>query len=123
MTYPTILPRSSRVLVEVSQERVRQDAKWGEQNHENGTRDDRRLLRDAELPTWGTLCYRARSLTDAAARAGSVEYLDILLEEVAEAFSESDPQRLRAELIQVAAVAVAWVEAIDRRANQQVRGS
>jgi hypothetical protein len=115
MTYPTILPRSARVLEEVSHERARQDAKWGEQNHPNGTRDDRRLLRDTDLPTWGTLCYRARNLTDQAAKAGSLEYLDILLEEVAEACSEEDPARLRAELIQVAAVAVAWVEAIDRR--------
>jgi hypothetical protein len=118
VTYPTILPRSSRVLEEVSHERARQDAKWGEQNHPNGTRDDRRLLRDTSLPTWGALCYRARSLTDKAAQAGTLEYLDILVEEVAEALSESDPQRLRAELIQVAAVAVAWVEAIDRRASK-----
>lgn len=29
--------------------------------------------------------------------------------------AEKDPVNLRAELIQVAAVAVAWVEAIDRR--------
>jgi hypothetical protein len=34
---------------------------------------------------------------------------------VAEALAEDDPTLLRAELIQVAAVAVAWVEAIDRR--------
>ena len=120
MSYPTILPRSARVLEEVSAERARQDDKWGEQNHPNGTRDDRRMLRDASMPTWGTICYRARGLTDASAKAGSVEYLDILLEEVAEAFSESDPNLLRAELIQVAAVAVAWVEKIDRDARREV---
>lgn len=35
----------------------------------------------------------------------------------AEALAESDPARLRAELVQVAAVAVCWIEAIDRRAT------
>ncbi|HYF53037.1 MAG TPA: hypothetical protein VEA41_02135 [Salinarimonas sp.] len=42
-------------------------------------------------------------------------YSQILAEEVAEALAESDPMLLRAELVQVAAVAVQWVEAIDRR--------
>ena len=39
------------------------------------------------------------------------------MEEVAEAFEEHDPARLRSELVQVAAVAVAWVEKIDRDAR------
>lgn len=91
MSYPTILPQSARVLEEVSEERARQDDKWGQQNHPTGTGDDRHLLRDPNLPTWGTICYRARNLTDAAADGGNLEYIDILLEEVAEAFSESDP--------------------------------
>ena len=115
MTYPAIPPRSARVLKEVGKERARQDQKWGEQNHPNGTADDRRMLGDVSLPTWGTVCYRARNLTDRLNAAGRATYLDILLEEVAEAFSESDPIRLRAELVQVAAVAVQWIEAIDRR--------
>ena len=38
-----------------------------------------------------------------------------MFEEVAEAFAEADVRRLRAELVQCAAVAVKWVEAIDRR--------
>lgn len=106
---------SADVLEEVDQERGRQELKWGQQNHPDGTRGDRRVLRDTKMPTWDTMCFNARRQTDRAAHEGSLEYLDILFEEVAEAFSESDPQRLREELIQVAAVAVAWVEAIDRR--------
>jgi hypothetical protein len=51
-----------------------------------------------------------------AADGGYLDWLHILREEVAEAFAESDPAKLRAELVQVAAVAVNWVEAIDRRA-------
>lgn len=106
---------SARVLEEVSEERARQDQKWGEQNHPNGTGDDRRLLGVIDLPTWGTICYNARQRADRLNATGRATYLDILLEEVAEALSESDPDRLRAELIQIAAVAVQWVEAIDRR--------
>jgi malonyl CoA-acyl carrier protein transacylase len=44
-----------------------------------------------------------------------VTWEHILTEEHYEAMAEEDPTRLREELIQVAAVAVAWVEAIDRR--------
>lgn len=41
----------------------------------------------------------------------------ILAEEVYEAFAETDPARLRHELVQVAAVAAAWVEDIDSRSQ------
>lgn len=40
----------------------------------------------------------------------------VLEEEVYEALFETDQEKLRKELIQVAAVAVKWVEDIDRRA-------
>ena len=106
---------TAQVLAQVWEERERQDQKWGEQNHPDGTRDDRRLLGDVSLPTWGTICYRARNMTDQLNKEGRATYLEIMLEEVAEAFSESNPVSLRAELIQIAAVAVQWVEAIDRR--------
>lgn len=98
---------SGRTLVlldEVLKERGRQDAKWGEQNHPDGTgrpgsREDADRFR-------------------AACKANGPDqdnWQDILTEEVAEAFAETDPAKLRAELVQVAAVAMAWVEAIDRR--------
>ena len=120
MTYPTILPRSSRVLEEVSHERARQDAKWGEQNHPNGTGDDRLLPRLAHTfdgrATMGTLAYSARNWCQSLAEDDACTYAAILLEEVGEALAERHPAALRAELIQVAAVAVAWVEKIDRDA-------
>lgn len=98
-------------LDEVAAERVRQDAKWGEQNHPDGTR-----------PTIPTLNAREQAIheCDYAHRNGTGTWRHILEEEVAEAFAESDPVKLRAELVQVAAVAVAWVEAIDRRAGGSV---
>lgn len=83
------------VLGEVLEERARQDLKWGEQNHGNQT------------------------------------WLSILIEEVGELstgilqenFSDSKdyaedtrgPHGVRAEAVQVAAVAVAMIESIDRR--------
>lgn len=81
-------PRSitNAVLNEVLKERTAQDTKWGEQNH------------DPFL------------------------YLTILMEEVGEAakdalqtkFGGSDLTKLRKELVQCAAVAVAAVECLDR---------
>jgi len=47
---------------------------------------------------------------------GSITWEQILTEEWAEAIAESDPKALRSELVQVASVAVKWIEAIDRRA-------
>ena len=91
----------------ITAERARQDAKWGEQNHPDGT-GSARLQVCAE---------QAKAQTDAAARDGRLTYLLILAEEVSEAAAETDPALLRAELIQVAAVAVAWIEKIDRQAK------
>lgn len=122
MTYPTILPKSARVLEEVSHERMLQDRKWGEQNHPDGTGDDRLL---PYLPatfdgraTMGTLAYKARNWCQELAKQDACTYAAILLEEVGEALAEEHPAALRAELIQVAAVAVAWAEKIDRDARK-----
>jgi hypothetical protein len=124
MSYPTILPRSSAVLAEVSEERARQDVKWGEQNHPNGTGDDRLLpafsITYNGQATMGTLAYTARNWCQSLAESGTCTYAAILLEEVGEALAEEDSAALRAELIQVAAVAVAWVEKIDRDSRKQV---
>ena len=109
-TNPSVI--TDRVLSEVLAERIQQDEKWGEQNHRDGTSADR---------VWaftGPAAYVAdcaRMNTEQLASEGYVTWLDIALEEFAEVAAESDPQRLRAELLQVAAVAVAWIEAIDRR--------
>lgn len=93
------------VLDEVKAERARQDAKWGRQDHENGTA----LKGDHDL------CIGLRARCDERFAAGVGTWRDILEEEVAEAFAEESPTALRVELIQVAAVCVAWAEAIDRK--------
>lgn len=119
-----IMTRIPFVLLEVLRERQRQDAKWGEQNHLNGTGPQSIPLHDivrGPANATGDLHYafglslQARSATNRHAEEGKVTWADILLEEVFEALAEDDPPRLRAELIQVAAVATQWVEAIERR--------
>jgi len=57
----------------------------------------------------------AIAATDRAAADGRATFAHVLLEELFEALSSADPSRLRGELVQVAAVAVQWVEVLDRR--------
>jgi hypothetical protein len=96
-------PRAN-VLRAVNAERDAQDRKWGNQNHPDGTSHEYTWLAD-----------EARRACDQNHRDGRGTWAHILKEEFYEALAESDPVKLRAELIQVAAVAVNWVEALDRR--------
>lgn len=96
----------NNVLDEVKAERERQDAKFGDQSgHPDGTGGPAAAMR----------ALFDREHCDDRAVIGLVTWRDILQEEVSEAFAEEDPEKLRTELLQVAAVAVAWAEAIDRR--------
>jgi hypothetical protein len=110
----------SGVVGEVIAERARQDAKWGEQNYPDGTGPHL-------LPLYGTevnldLRTGAELARIFKAKCGGNaphedNWRDVLLEEVFEAVAEDDSESLRTELVQVAAVAVAWVESIDRRSS------
>ena len=91
------------IFEEILAERKRQDKKWGERNHPmlkaithtkcwNKLEKYRELNRTPEKLCWHT----------------------ILLEEVYEAFAVGDAADQRKEMIQVAAVAVAIVEYLDR---------
>lgn len=97
-------PTIAAIFTEIAAERARQDAKWGQQNHLDGTGGDR-LERAAAY---------AKADCDAAVKSGRLTWLHILIEEVAEALAETSKAKLRAELIQCAAVIVAWIEKIDR---------
>lgn len=105
-------PRGA-VLFEIDLERERQEQKWGQQNHPDGTGPN--LL----MPIGGITAdlYRESMVDrcDLMHQVGAGTWEHILTEEYAEAMAEADPAVLRRELIQVAAVAVAWIEAIDRR--------
>ena len=97
--------KTIEVAREVVDERSAQDARWGEQNHPDGT----------SAIGWDWQAENAKFSCEEVRAAGRMTWRHILLEEVFEAFAEEHPDRLRAELLQVAAVAQAWIEAIDRR--------
>lgn len=123
------LIRRDRVLLDVVAERARQYAKHGDQSHlPNGTAPYL-ILRD--LPAYQSaaradqLARWAKSRCKAASQNeggdGSITFEHILTEEWAEAIAEKDPQRLRTELIQLIAVGVQWIEAIDLRTAESAR--
>lgn len=99
-----------RVLEDVAEERARQDAKWGEQHHRDGTGAAYQLRQVPELAVDS-----AQQRCDRAFAEGAGTWEHILFEEFCEAMAEDDLVRLRAELIQLAAVAVHWIEDIDER--------
>lgn len=96
-----------RVLAQVFDERKRQDEKWGVQHHPDGT----------SYRGWSNRALSAQEDNDQNIIRQRSNWLDILKEEVYEAFAETDPQKLRAELVQVAAVACVWIEDIDSRSE------
>lgn len=100
-------------LIDVQREMVRQDEKWGEQNHPNGTGPMHWDTRS--MQTFKEMADRARDECDMAAREGRLTWRHILLEEVFEAMAESDEAKLSGELIQVEGVAAQWRNAIKRR--------
>ncbi len=100
-------PNTADALSDTADERVRQVTKWGVQTRPDGTGPQYIAMADA-----------AKARTDERAADGTVEWLDILMEEVCEAAAEDDHVTLRAELVQVAAVALSWVEDVDRKARQ-----
>ncbi|WP_410221916.1 hypothetical protein [Pedobacter sp.] len=104
------------ILQEIKNERLRQDAKWGQQDHPILDpvlldRTPKRMCEEYGLPSENV----AKQLCEAAHRGGYLTYMHILVEEVSEAAScGRDTQSLRHELVQVAAVAVAMIESLDR---------
>lgn len=112
-------PAEMRVLTEVQTERASQDVKWGEQNHPDGTGPYLSVFNRVSVPSHGNLnrmiCQEATTECNTMHAQGRGTWQHILTEEWAEAIACDNPTELRVELIQVAAVAVAWVEAIDRR--------
>lgn len=105
--------RLGRLLRLVAMERAAQDELWGEQNHPNGTGPD--VGASSLYDPYAMRAAEARATCQRHAADGTVTWLDILREEVFEAFAEDDPAKLYHELVQVAAVAVNWAEALERR--------
>jgi hypothetical protein len=116
--------RTEQVLDDVRREVSRSIAKHGAQvDVPMGTGKDVVLLHGRQLPaepnfevapSFGTLERIARAVTDERMIIGDLTWADILLEEVGEALAEDEPLALRAELVQVIAVAVKMCEILDR---------
>ena len=113
------------VIEDVRSERKRQDEKWGEPKRQpDGTGSQRHpaiamaIGHDWESLNYGELEREAKYTIDWHAQNAQVTFADILLEEVFEALATDTPEDLREELIQVAAVAVKWVEVLDRERNR-----
>ncbi|MFR9796167.1 hypothetical protein ACL02U_09725 [Streptomyces sp. MS06] len=107
MSYPSIFttPGVRAFAEEIDTERQRQLAKFGDQHHPDGT-GNKSQQEYADM---------RRRWCEAAFGSGYGTWADILAEEVAEVEAERDPARLRAELVQVAAVCAAWIADIDSR--------
>lgn len=114
------------VYEEVQTERVRQNEKWGEQNHP---------IIDPDTFTHGGVSFAGREVCEwygvpsekdaceayeCAVSRGDVAWADVLIEELAEALEAAtrSESEARAELVQLAAVAIAAVECIDRGAQR-----
>lgn len=105
--------RTEDVITLVHAERVRQDVLYADNNivAEWGTGPDTRWL--------GPFSYEGAKAIEQAFRddyedfeeeTGAPTWVHLIREEVAEAFMCSDPDRLREELVQVAALCIAWIE-------------
>lgn len=105
--------RTRAVLGLVLKERAAQEARYGEANLsiENGTGPRVRWLGpytgDSASTIQRTLRMDYEDFEDAA---GAPTWVHLVREEIAEAFQETDPERLAEELVQVAALCVSWVE-------------
>jgi len=108
-----------QIFEEIRTERERQEQKWGEQNHPCLDpvlleRDESctpiRMCDNYEIPTEN----RAKFMCDSATRKGQLTYAHIAIEEMSEVVSTFDEGKRREELVQLAAVTVAWIQKIDR---------
>lgn len=105
------------VLQEVAEERSRQVARYGS-NHDlaDGTGPHTAWLLPLDSsPAKDIEAVFRQDYEDYEDEVGSVTWTHLVREEVAESFQESDPDRLREELLQVAALCVSWIESLDHR--------
>lgn len=99
------LSPTSPVLADIHVERMRQIAKFGEQHREDGS--DPFTYRDIAART-------RRNFLNAEAQGGATWH-QAIDGPFYESISETDPAALRSALVELAAVACAWIEDIDSR--------
>jgi hypothetical protein len=106
----------SKVLPKIIDEMHAQRAKWGEQNHPDGTGPlgFQKHIKD--------VADRYRLVCQAAAADGTLTWRHIFMEEVFEALAETEDE-LETEIIQVMAVCASWLAARHRRESSEPRPS
>lgn len=108
-------PTTNAILAEVAEERFRQDLNFPGDlvaGHVNGTEGVSEIPAQRELSAAAER--EAREECEAFKDTFGVGSFNLILrEEIAEANAAETPAELRKELIQVAAVAVKWVEYLD----------
>lgn len=108
-----------RVLAEVCAERARNHARWGVQDYPSSDS----LGGPGACNLYGIPSERAAKATvERCTKEGRLTWTDVLLEEFAEVVEATNDVDRRAELVQVAAVALAWIECIDRRSAADMAG-
>lgn len=124
------LASTLQVVNEVVEERRRQDAKWGQQDHPSLSADAGGALKRGHSPAYVIEVPHpglVKPRVDEMLHSKTCGYADIALEEFTEVVEAAaldardggNEDRTRTELVQLAAVCVAWVEAIDRRAAKR----
>ena len=107
--------RTERVLTDVGIHRAVQRERYGSNDDlPDGTGPYVRWLSPLNLLTATGVEARLRQEYESHGMVAP-SWMHLVREEVAEAFQETDPVRLREELIQVAALCVSWVETLDAR--------
>jgi hypothetical protein len=102
---------AASVAIDMLSERAQQDHQWGEQNHPDVSARAHAANYDIEARAW-------KATNDTRATEGLLSWDGILLEEAFEALEAAengDEEALYTELVQTAAVATAWAEAVRRR--------
>jgi hypothetical protein len=108
-----VTDRTRAVLEMVAQERARQEARYGDTNHKlvSGTGPDTRWLLPYTPQSAQDIQVKLRDdYEDWEADGALPTWAHLVREEVAEAFQEPEGPALIAELVQVAALCVSWVE-------------
>lgn len=101
------------VLAEIMAERERQLAKWGKQHRPNVREGQDQAARASIRDYLRKRCDESEERGPFYGFTGGASWQEILEEECWESYAEDSKDALRKELIQVAAVAVAWIEDLD----------
>lgn len=108
------------VLSEIAGEHSRNLARWGAQDHPSVLLkfpDGQDMTQECLPDFYGIVPEdKAKASCERRFAHGIGAWADIGIEEMAEAVCAPDDEHRRAELVQVAAVCVAWIQAIDRKA-------